>query len=172
MPSTPICCELKRNIQNAIDSVTLMQKRYLQISETLCNIGTKGVEDIRSPNSGDSTTPSSSSEPLPMEILGLHNAVAQFRDVPPELIFTVRKLHNVKDAEPTILLSRYFSVYSPVSKIILLPSRRRCGRSRASSTGFVIMQDPFAVKRIVDQLLHEVAQDCFIETSRFEFPEF
>lgn len=104
---------------------------------------------------------------------GLQSAIAQFKSdgIDSERIFVVRKVHGLVNDAADILRS-YFSKYGRVSHVELLPSRRRCGRLRPSTTGFVILEKADSVRLILDEArVHRVTDEHCVEVTPFMYPQ-
>jgi hypothetical protein len=99
-------------------------------------------------------------------------------------IFVIRKVNKLmgedqNDSSPNAVvfgpLEQYFGSFLPPGgssvRIILLPSRRRCGRLRPSSTGFVHLPDAQAVARIVETGIHAIGE-YQVECTAFDWPSF
>jgi len=61
----------------------------------------------------------------------------------------LRKLHKLGFDAPNALV-QYLTQYGEVERIILLPSRRKMGRMRPSSTGFVIFTADVSAKAMLN----------------------
>ena len=162
--------DLRDSLMQAIECTDSILNRYCQairiINEALrqpeTNLSYEADSCHKSPTS---VSPSSD-----VEFVGVQGALLHIQGIDKERIFTVRKLHRVLESDPVSVLTRYFNLFGAVEKIILLPSRRRCGRMRNSTTGFVILEDKEAVKRVTRTLSHQVSSQSSVEVSRFEFP--
>jgi len=80
--------------------------------------------------------------------VGLHVASKMMHSIPWSRILVLRKLHKLGFDAPNALV-QYLTQYGEIERIILLPSRRKMGRMRPSSTGFVI----FAADESVQAML-------------------
>ena len=150
----------------AINSADIIMDRYMQVLRIFGSV-LHSSEDEDSHTSPTSVSPSSD-----VEFVGVQGALLQIQGIDKERIFTVRKLHRVSEPDPVAVLTRYFSMFGTVSKIILLPSRRRCGRMRNSTTGFVIFETTEVVQRVLKSSIHQVSSLSNVEVSRFEFPNY
>ena len=119
------------------------------------------------------TASSSPDEPESASIChGLQSAISQFqRDrIDSSRIFVVRKVHCLVN-DTAEILSSYFSRFGRVTHVELLPSRRRCGRLRPSTTGFIILDNPEAVSRVLlTSLVHQVTAENSVEVTPFTYP--
>ncbi len=111
-------------------------------------------------------------------MMGLQNAIAEISGISADRIFVVRKLHRLAalSSDPVSDLRLFFSSFGLVSKILLLPSRRRCGRLRPSTTGFVVMASSAAVLHVLKAaaggggVLLLPGSGASVEVTPFEFP--
>jgi len=78
---------------------------------------------------------------VPVSAVGLHMASRIMRDIPWERILVLRRLHKLGFDAPSALV-QYFGQFGVIEKLILLPSRRKLGRMRPSSTGFIVLASP------------------------------
>ena len=167
-------------LSNAMDSMSSIQGRihFLRSSFAaylLDNSSNVSVDysptSTYSPVSSDATAPTEH-EALP-NCHGLQSAVAQFKSqgISSERIFVVRKVHCLVTNAADILKS-YFSRFGRVTHVELLPSRRRCGRLRPSTTGFVILESPAAVALVLKNhsSVHQVTAEHEVEVTPFTYP--
>ena len=104
---------------------------------------------------------------------GLQSAIAKFQNggIDSSRIFVVRKVHGLVNDAADVLKS-YFSRYGRVCHVELLPSRRRCGRLRPSTTGFVILENAESVSIILNEtMVHHVTDEHCVEVTPFMYPQ-
>ncbi len=157
--------ELRASLLEAIKCTDSILNRYCQAISMINQALHLPALEEDSHKSPTSVSPSSD-----VEFVGVQGALLHIQGIDKERIFTVRKLHRVVEPDVVSVLTRYFNMFGAVEKIILLPSRRRCGRMRNSTTGFVILEDKEAVQRVTQLPVHEVSSLSSVEVSRFEFP--
>jgi len=172
---------VSESLAKAVESMSFVMSniqlaRKLLACYLLDNINVLSSMDSKTPTSPYSqistpTTASSLNEP-PSHCQGLQSAIMQFQSagIDEVRIFVIRKVHGlVSDA--TEILFEYFSRYGKVTHVELLPSRRRCGRLRPSTTGFIILEDSVAVARVLsDSPVHRVTSDHVVEVTPFTYP--
>jgi hypothetical protein len=149
--------EFYETILEALNRFSLIESRLVYIRHSL--------RSLSDPNQ-------SSSE-------GLESALSSLSQIDSGKILVLRKLHRLASCDVVASLCGFFRDFGHVQKVILLPSRRRCGRLRPSTTGFVVMGNISEVEPILanGQLCipffdptEAVMSSALIDVGKFEFP--
>jgi hypothetical protein len=99
--------------------------------------------------------------------VGLHVASKLMHDIPWARVLVIRKLHKLGFDAPNALV-QHLREYGNIEKIILLPSRRKLGRMRPSSTGFVIFESADAAQALLSSGEIHCIRGVGVELSNYQ----
>ena len=118
---------------------------------------------------------------VPVFAMGLQTTVLHVVNDNSDRILVIRRIHRLGFNGPEEFIRHFQKLCGCgcIECVILLPSRRKLGKLRPSSTGFLVCKDAEAAKNILElgtrkapeQPLTIEIKQCSIEIAEFEYPD-